>query len=143
VGEGGRVVSLEAEPRHADVARRNIADAGLAERIAVRTGRAADTLPTLQGDPPFDFVFIDADKPNNPLYLDWAIRLSRPGALIVVDNVVRRGRVADPSSADPNVQGVRRMAEMIAAEPRLSATAVQTVGSKGYDGFVLAVVTAG
>jgi predicted O-methyltransferase YrrM len=130
----GRLVSLESVPKHAEVARANLARAGLADRAEVRVGRALDLLPTLEG--PFDFTFIDADKPSNPDYFAWALRLSRPGSVIVVDNVVRAGGVADPHG-DPSVQGTRRMFEAIAAEPRVEATAVQTVGSKGWDGFCL------
>jgi len=139
---GGRLVTLEANPACAEVARINIARAGLANRVEIRIGRAADSLPQLatDGAGPFDFIFIDADKPSNPLYLDWALRLSRPGTAIVGDNVVRNGAVADPASTDANVLGVRRFFELMAAHPRLSATAVQTVGSKGWDGFSLAIV---
>ena len=141
---GGRVVTLEANPVCAEVARINIERAGLADRVEIRLGRAADSLPQLQaeGAGPFDFIFIDADKPSNPLYLDWALKLSRPGTAIIGDNVVRHGAVADPHSTDANVQGVRRFLELMAAEPRLTATALQTVGSKGWDGFSLAIVGA-
>ncbi|WP_437759334.1 O-methyltransferase [Sorangium sp. So ce1389] len=141
---GGRLVTLELDPKHAEVARANIARAGLADVVELRLGRALDTLPALaaEGRGPFDFIFIDADKPSNPDYFAWALRLSRRGSVIVVDNVVRKGAVADPESADPNVQGVQRLNELLAAEPRVSATAVQTVGSKGYDGFAIALVTA-
>jgi len=139
---GGRVITLEADPVCAEVARINIERAGLADRIEIRVGRAADSLPQLlaEGAGPFDFIFIDADKPSNPLYLEWALKLSRPGTAIIGDNVVRHGAVADPHSTDANVQGVRRFLELMAAEPRLSATALQTVGSKGWDGFSLAIV---
>ena len=130
----GRLVSLEYEARHAEVARRNIARAGFAERVEVRVGRGVDLLPDVEG--PIDFAFIDADKASNPQYFEGALRLSRPGSLIVVDNVVRGGRVTEPKG-DENVQGIRRLFEMIAAEPRVEATAVQTVGSKGWDGFCL------
>ncbi|HRO12679.1 O-methyltransferase [Amaricoccus sp.] len=136
--EGGRVVSLEAEARHAEVARANIAKAGLADRVEVVVGPALGSLPTLEG--PFDLVFIDADKRGNPDYLAWALRLSRPGTVIVCDNVVRDGAVADAASRDPGVLGTRRFFEMLAAEPRLTATAVQTVGAKGWDGFAIAIV---
>jgi predicted O-methyltransferase YrrM len=124
------------------VARENIARAGLDGRVAVRVGRALDTLPVLaeEGAGPFDFTFIDADKPAMPEYFAWALRLSRPGSVIVCDNVVRDGALADASSADASVQGVRRLHEMIAAEPRVSATTIQTVGGKGYDGFTLVLV---
>jgi predicted O-methyltransferase YrrM len=130
---GGRLVTLEADPRHAEVARANLA--GIAEVIA---GPALDTLPTLSG--PFDLVFIDADKRSNAEYLAWALRLSRPGTLIVADNVIRDGAVVDAGSDDPSVAGVRAFFAAVAAEPRLRATAIQTVGAKGYDGFALALV---
>lgn len=135
---GGRLVTLEYDPRHAEVARANIARAGFAGQVEVRVGRAIESLPLIeaQGLGPFDFVFIDADKPSNPDYFAWALKLTRPGAVIIVDNVVRGGGVVD-SAGDANVQGVRRMFEMIAAEPRVSATAIQTVGSKGWDGLAL------
>jgi predicted O-methyltransferase YrrM len=141
----GRLITLESDPEHAEVARANLANAGLAGVSAVRTGRAVDTLPLLHagGDGPFDLIFIDADKPSYPDYLAWSIRLSRPGTLIVADNVVRDGDVIDAASKLPGVQGVRRFMEAMAAEPRVSATVVQTVGRKGYDGFALAVVLAG
>lgn len=135
---GGRVVTLERDPRHAAVATDNLARAGVADVVEIVVGPALDTLPTLDG--PFDLVFVDADKPSNAEYLAHALRLSRPGALIVVDNVVRGGRVVDPTDDDPSVVGSRRLTEALAAEPRLSATEVQTVGSKGYDGFALALV---
>ena len=137
---GGRLVTLEADPEHADVARANLARAGLADRVEVLTGRALDTLPGLHG--PFDLIFIDADKRSNPEYLDHALALSRRGTLIVADNVVRDGAVADAASDDPSVQGVRAFFDRVAAEPRLRATAIQTVGVKGYDGFALALVDA-
>lgn len=139
---GGRLVTLEIDPAHAEVARANIAHAGLADSVDLRLGRALDTLPTL-GDEgtAFDLVFIDADKESNADYFAWALKLSRPGSVIVVDNVVRDGAVADAASTDPLVLGVRRLNERIAAEPRVTATAIQTVGSKGYDGFTIAVVT--
>ena len=136
--DGGRLVTLEAERRHAEVARANIARAGLADRVELIPGPALDTLPTLEG--PFDLVFIDADKRSNPDYLAWALRLSRPGAVIVCDNVIRDGAITDATSRDPGVVGTRRFLEMLAAEPRLSATAVQTVGAKGWDGFAIAIV---
>jgi len=134
----GELVTLEYEPTHAEVARANIARAGLADRVEVRVGPALDTLPSLDG--PFDLVFIDADKPNNPEYLRWALRLTRPGSMIIVDNVVRNGKVADPASTDPSVIGTRELADMLAGEPTVDATMIQTVGAKGYDGFALAVV---
>jgi predicted O-methyltransferase YrrM len=137
----GRLISLEYEPRHAEVARGNLARAGLADRVEVRVGRGVDLLPGLAGEAPFDFTFIDADKASNPDYFAWALKLSKPGSLIVVDNVVRGGGVTD-RKGDANVQGIRRMMQMIAAEPRVTATAVQTVGSKGWDGFCLIRVAA-
>lgn len=133
----GRLVTLEIDPRNAEVARSNIARAGLGERVEIRLGPAIETLPKLQG--PFDLAFIDADKESNAAYFDHAVRLSRPGGIIIVDNVVRDGRVIDvPGNAQ--VQGVRRMMDAIHADTRVSATAVQTVGMKGYDGFLMAVV---
>ncbi len=139
---GGRVVTLEREPLHAEVARANFARAGYAEIIELREGAALDLLPVLaqEGAGPFDLVFIDADKPSLPEYFTWSLRLARPGALIVVDNVVREGEVANAESDDPAVQGVRRMNALIAAESRVSATAIQTVGSKGHDGFAFVLV---
>lgn len=141
---GGRLVTLEAEPKHAAIARANLARAGLADVVDLRLGPALETLPRLaaEGSGPFDLIFIDADKPSYPDYLHWALRLSRRGSLIVADNVIRGGGVADPASDDPRILGVRRFNELLAAEPRVSATALQTVGSKGYDGFALALVTA-
>jgi predicted O-methyltransferase YrrM len=139
---GGRLITLEADPRRAEVARANLARAGLDGVVEVRVGRALDTLPRLaaEGQGPFDLVFVDADKANNPGYLEWALELSRPGTVIVADNVVREGAVIDAANADPSVQGIRRFNELLAAEPRVSATAIQTVGSKGYDGFAIALV---
>jgi predicted O-methyltransferase YrrM len=140
---GGRLISLEFSPRHADIARSNIQRAGLSDRVEIRVGPALESLPVVEkeGLGPFDFIFIDADKPNNPGYLEWAINLSRPGALIIVDNVVRDGAIVDVSSTDPTIQGTRRMFEMMSLDSRLSSTALQTVGSKGYDGFAMAMVT--
>ncbi|MEV0236405.1 O-methyltransferase [Nonomuraea sp. NPDC050786] len=138
--EGGRLVTLEADEHHAAVAAANVARAGLDHVVGLRVGKALDTLPSLAG--PFDLVFIDADKPSNPDYLDWALKLTQPGSVIVGDNVVRDGAVTDPASTDPRVQGVRRFTELIAEHPRLTATTIQTVGAKGYDGFTLALVTA-
>ncbi len=140
----GRLITLEADPKHAEVARANIARAGLADVVELRLGRALDTLPQIaaEGRGPFDLIFIDADKPSNPDYFAWALKLSRRGSLIIADNVVRNGAVVDAASADPNVQGVRRFNELLAAEPRVSATAIQTVESIGYDGFAIALVTA-
>ncbi|KAA8729372.1 O-methyltransferase [Ewingella americana] len=138
--EGGEVVTLEADQHHAQVARQNIELAGLQSRIKLHQGPALDTLPALIDSGPFDMIFIDADKPNNPHYLQWALKLSRPGTLIIGDNVVRDGEVVNPASDDDRVQGVRSFFDLIAEEPRLSATALQTVGSKGWDGFLLARV---
>ena len=141
--EDGRLITLEVSPRHAEIARRNVARAGLESKVEIRTGAALTTLPKLEAERlgPFDFVFVDADKTNNAAYLEWALRLSRPGTVIVVDNVVREGGVVEAASRDPDVVGVRRMFELMAREPRLSATAIQTVGAKGWDGFALAVVS--
>lgn len=138
----GRIVTLEMEPKHAEVARRNLSAAGVADRVDLRLGRALDTLPALHaaGTGPFDLIFIDADKQNNAEYLEWAVKLGRPGTTIVVDNVVREGRVIDAKSRKDDVRGTRRMTELMARHPRLSAAALQTVGVKGYDGFVLAVL---
>ncbi|MFH9179165.1 O-methyltransferase [Streptomyces albogriseolus] len=140
----GRLVTLEYDPRHAEVAVRTIARAGLAERVEVRVGPALESLPKLADErpPPFDLVFIDADKANNPHYVEWALRLTAAGSLIVLDNVVRGGRVADPENTDPDVVGTRAALDLFGSHPRLDATAVQTVGAKGYDGFALARVVA-
>jgi predicted O-methyltransferase YrrM len=144
---GGRLVTLEAEPRYAEVARVSIARAGFGDVVEIRVGPALETLPELEaeGAGPFDLIFIDADKGNYPGYFSWALKLSRPGTLIIGDNVVRDGAILDPDADDPSggnetIKGVRRFYEMLAAEPRVSATAIQTVGDKGYDGFVLALV---
>ena len=141
---GGRLVTLEMDPTSAAVARTNVAHAGLDGVVEVRIGRAQDTLPQLaaEGAGPFDVIFIDADKSSTPDYYAWAVRLARRGSLIVVDNVIRNGAVADPSVTDPSVVGIRRFNEMVAADARVSATAVQTVGEKGYDGFAVVLVTA-
>jgi predicted O-methyltransferase YrrM len=141
---GGRLVTLEASPERAEVARANLTRAGVADRVELRVGPALESLPALaaQAPGPFDLVFIDADKPSTPDYVDWALALARPGSLLVLDNVVRDGAVADPASPDPSVQGVRRAIERLGAEPGVVATALQTVGSKGWDGFALALVTA-
>ncbi|AZQ34411.1 O-methyltransferase [Streptomyces cyaneochromogenes] len=138
----GRLISLEYDPKHAEVATRNIARAGLDKIVEVRIGTALESLPKLadENPAPFDLVFIDADKVNNPHYIEWALRLTRTGSLIVVDNVVRGGRVTDADSTAPDVQGTRAAIELIGSHPRLTGTAVQTVGSKGYDGFALARV---
>ena len=143
--EGGRLVTLEADPRHAAIARANIERAGLTHRVDLRVGRALETLPQVEvdGGGPFDFIFIDADKVSCAEYFAWAVRLARRGSVIVVDNVIRNGAVIDPASPDANVQGVRRLYDAIAAEPRVDASAIQTVGGKGYDGFVIAVVVEG
>jgi predicted O-methyltransferase YrrM len=138
----GSLITLEAEPKHAEVASANIARAGFAEIVDLRLGRAIDTLPRLEaeGRGPFDLVFVDADKASIPDYFTWALKLSRPGTLIIVDNVIRKGAVIEEENPDPNIQGVRRFNEMLAAETRVTATCIQTVGAKGYDGFTLALV---
>jgi predicted O-methyltransferase YrrM len=140
----GHLITLEVDRRYAEAARANVARAGLADRVELRVGPALETLPELvaEGRGPFDLIFIDADKENYPEYLVWALELSRRGTLIVADNIVRGGAVLDQASDDPNVRGARRFTELLAAEPRVSATAIQTVGSKGHDGFALALVTA-
>jgi predicted O-methyltransferase YrrM len=139
---GGKLITLEYEPRHADVARANIERAGLAHLVEIRLGKAIDTLPRIaaEGGALFDLVFIDADKPGNADYFAWALKLTRVGGLIIVDNVVRKGAVLD-EDGDANAQGARRLFEAMSKEKRVSSTAVQTVGSKGYDGFAIAVVT--
>ena len=138
----GRVITLEFDSRHADIARTNIERAGLTGRVDVRLGNALETLPQLAAEqqPPFDFTFVDADRTNLAEYFDWAVRLSRPGSLIIVDNVVRKGGVVDASSDDPNVKGVRRFNDRLKADTRVTATMVQTVSAKGYDGFAMALV---
>ena len=140
--DGGRLVTLEFEQKHADVARSNIARAGFGDVVEIRVGAAVDSLARLveEGAEPFDMIFIDADKPNYPSYLQGALKLSRAGTLMVLDNVIRDGEVANADSLDERTQGVRRCLEMMAAEPRLSTTALQTVGSKGWDGFAMALV---
>jgi predicted O-methyltransferase YrrM len=139
----GRLITIEADPRHADVARNNIARAGLANVVELRLGKALEVLPQIaaQGNGPFDFIFIDADKSNMPHYFTWALKLARRGSLIIADNVIRKGAVVNPADPDPSVQGVRQMMDLLAAEPRITATAIQTVGIKGYDGFALILVT--
>src|SRR5437868_6926167 len=136
---GGRLITLEFNPKHAEIARSNIARAGLSKIVEIRVGAALDTLPKLEAEmkEPFDLIFIDADKPNNSAYLRWALKLSRPGTLIIVDNVVRDGAVIDANSSDKDVQGARQLFESLASEPPLNSTALQTVGTKGYDGFAL------
>ena len=140
----GRLVTLEIDPARAALARANVARAGLATRVDMRVGPALDTLPRLaaEGAGPFDLIFLDADKRNNPGYLEWSLRLARPGTLIVADNIVRGGAVADPETRDPDALGVRRFNEMVAADPRLAAAAMQTVGAKGWDGLALVLVEA-
>ena len=139
---GGRLVTLEIETRHAEVAQANFERAGLADRIEIRLGPALETLPRIaaEGLGPFDLTFIDADKQSNPEYFDWALRLSRPGSLIVLDNVVRDGSVLEADSRDPSVLGARRLFDRLAREPRITATAIQTVGAKGWDGLAIALV---
>ena len=139
---GGRLISLEVDPRHAEVARANLATAGVASIVEVRVGAALDTLPKLvdEGAGPFDLIFIDADKPNIPEYLTWSLKLSRPGTVLVVDNVVRDGGLVDDSGTRPEVVGVRRLHEQLAGDDRITSTTIQTVGAKGYDGFTLGIV---
>lgn len=136
---GGRLVTVESEPRHAEVAAENVRRAGLDDRVEILVGRALDVLPRLDG--PFDLVFIDADKAATAEYVEWAVRLGRPGTLVIADNVVRGGAVADPDTEDASAIGGRRGLEVLGAHPRLDATAIQTVGAKGHDGFALALVT--
>jgi predicted O-methyltransferase YrrM len=136
----GRLITLEANPEYAEIARGNIARAGLAGQVEVRIGRAQDTLPGLASEAPFDLIFIDADKPGTPGYFQWAVKLSRRGSLIIVDNVVREGAVLH-SDGDANVQGMRRFFELAATDPRVSGTALQTVGAKGHDGLAILLVT--
>ncbi|MGB2626360.1 MAG: O-methyltransferase [Candidatus Acidiferrum sp.] len=140
---GARVVTLEVDPKHAAVALKNFELAGLRDVIELRLAKALDSLPKLAADglAPFDLIFIDADKSNIPGYFEWALKLSRPGTTIIVDNIIRDGEVIDASSEDPNIQGVRRFNDMLKSERRVSATEIQTVGEKGYDGFALLVVT--
>jgi predicted O-methyltransferase YrrM len=138
----GKLITLEVDPQRAQIAKANFLKANLGDKIELRLGEALNTLPLLfeQNPPPFDLIFIDADKPNIPHYFAWALKLARPGSLIIVDNVVRNGEVINAQSDDPNVKGVRQLNDIIAAEPRVSATVIQTVGSKGYDGFLFAQV---
>lgn len=139
---GGELLTLEADPLHAAIARENLQFAGVAHQVTVAEGPALQTLENLGDRPPFDLIFIDADKPNNPNYLKWAMHYARPGTLIIGDNVVREGEVTNPTTTDASVQGVRKFIEMTGADPRLTATAMQTVGVKGWDGFTLAWVNA-
>ena len=138
----GQLVTLEYEPHHAEVARKNIDRAGFGDKVAIHVGPAAQTLPVIAADgaEPFDFIFIDADKPNNPIYLDWATKLSRPGTVIILDNVIRDGKILEPEHPDPRVIGTRAAYDLIGSHPRLDATALQTVGAKGWDGFAIAIV---
>ena len=142
VPAGGRVVTLEANPVHADIALANLTRAGVADRVDIRLGKALETLPQLavEKQEPFDFTFIDADRTNLAEYFDWAVRLAHAGSVIIVDNIVRKGGVIDASSEDANIKGVRRFAERLSADSRVTATMVQTVGAKGYDGFAMALV---
>jgi len=137
------MITLEIDAKHAQVARANLDRAGLGDRVEVREGAALDLLPKIAAEKkgPFDLIFIDADKPSVPDYFTWSLKLSRPGSIIIVDNVVRSGAIVDQTSRDASVQGMRRFAAMLASEPRVSATAIQTVGGKGYDGFALALVS--
>ncbi len=143
LAEGGRLITLEADPRYAAVAIENISRAGLSEVVDLRVGPALETLPKLEAEEvgPFDLVFIDADKANTPDYFTWALEHTRRGSLIVADNVVRDGRLADPDCDDPAIQAQRHLHEMIATDPRVGATTIQTVGGKGYDGFTIALVS--
>jgi predicted O-methyltransferase YrrM len=140
IPSGGRVITLESDPKHAEVARGNFARAGIANQIDLKLGAALEVLPSLKNEAPFDLVFIDADKANIPSYFTWSLDRTRRGGLIIVDNVVREGAVVDAASTDPSVKGVRRYIEMLTTEKRVSATAIQTVGIKGYDGFSIALV---
>jgi predicted O-methyltransferase YrrM len=142
VGPGGQVVTLEFDPKHAEVARQNFTRAGVDDRVEVIVGAALDTLPTLEGREAFDLIFIDADKENNVAYVEWAIKLGVPGSIIVVDNIARFGRVLEPAPDDLQARAVRDMLEMMGANPRLEAAAIQTVGTKGWDGFAVAIVKA-
>ncbi|MED1788466.1 O-methyltransferase [Brevibacillus laterosporus] len=140
--QDGQLISLEYEQSFAQVAEENLKKAGLAEKVSILVGPALETLPTLQekGMTGFDMIFIDADKQNNPHYLQWALKLCNPGAIILGDNVVRDGEVIHPESEDDRIQGIRQFIDLLSSEPRIESTAIQTVGSKGYDGFVLGVV---
>jgi predicted O-methyltransferase YrrM len=140
--KNGKLITLELDSKHAEVAKRNIARANLSNLVDIRVGKATETLFLIEKEnvAPFDFIFIDADKPSNPDYLAWSLKLSRPGTVIIADNVVRNGEVTNPNTTDANVIGVRRFFDLLSAEARVSATAIQTVGSKGYDGFALGIV---
>jgi predicted O-methyltransferase YrrM len=139
----GRLITLEANPEYAEIARANLARAGFAEMVELRIGRAQDILPALASEGPFDLIFIDADKPGTPGYFQWAVKLSRRGSLIIVDNVVREGAVLDAGSEDASVQAMRRFFELAATDPRVGGTAIQTVGAKGHDGLAVLLVTSG
>lgn len=141
LASGGQLITLEANSDYAEVASANIAGAGLGDVVELRVGRAQDTLPSLAGEEPFDLIFIDADKPGTPGYFQWAVKLSHRGSLIIVDNVVREGAVLDAAGGDANVQGMRRFFELAATDPRVSGTALQTVGAKGHDGLAVLLVT--
>ncbi|TDL77959.1 O-methyltransferase [Peribacillus frigoritolerans] len=138
--EDGKLITLEYEERHAKVAMENMKKAGLDHKIEIVVGAALDTLPALQDQEPFDFIFIDADKVNYPGYFEWAMKLSKPGTVIMGDNVARGGKVIVENSGDENVKGIRTLMDLLSEEPEIEATAIQTVGSKGYDGFVLGIV---
>jgi predicted O-methyltransferase YrrM len=140
IPEGGRIVTIEAEPGNARVARANLDRAGVGEKVEILIGRAADVLPTLEGSEPFDLVFIDADKQSNTIYIDWAARLGRSGTVVVVDNIGRAGEVANPATEDPMVIGTQRGLELLGRDPRFDATALQTLDLKGWDGVAIAVV---
>jgi len=144
IESSGRVITLELDQHHAAIARRNLKEAGVADRVDLRVGPASESLAALvdQNTTPFDFIFIDADKAGYPDYIQWSLKLSRPGTLIIADNVVRDGKVIDPNDPDANIHGVLRFTDIVAAEPRLSTTVMQTVGSKGYDGFAISIVLA-
>jgi len=139
---GGKLITLEFVQKHADVARENVKQAGFTDKVEIRVGSAIDTLPALvkEGCAPFDFIFIDADKPGYAEYFKWCIKLSRPGTVIIADNVVREGEVINANSEDEKVQGIRKFNEVVTSEKRFNATTIQTVGSKGYDGFMIGTV---
>jgi predicted O-methyltransferase YrrM len=141
--EGGRIITLEADPKHAEVARKNFARAGVESKVELRLGKALDTLPKVAADGlgPFDMFFIDANKSNMPEYFEWSLKLARTGSVIIADNVVREGAVLDAKSKDDDIQGIRRFLEMVGKEKRVSGTALQTVSTKNYDGFALVLVT--